>query len=788
MIKRILLIALLGGLALPAFGAISLRDRAPSFDGIYYVTEFPNGDKPVGGCTPPTGYTEASLGTGAGEICEQSATEFDFAVSGTNQPANYHIAHKDAGTGDVQIEARITDTYAGATSNFANVGIGIRETTASNSWIFQCHSLQAGSVNIQVQYGSAAPYTTVNGAAGTTRPRYCAVTYDVSTGDIKAHASDDGSSWTEVAATNRAMSDVIAYIGGTSRSTSETFTATIDNYALGSTIDAYTPEGGTPGGPTLVSQIENQTLAQTVPFTLSVADNFTGELSYTSGGLPGGGGLSFNTVTGEFTGAPDSDDVAASPFNVEVCAWTLAGGTGAETCDTAQFTVTAIPGDTFLIEASASARTYTCNSSLSGANGSSWLGIRTSGLGTAPGPGDTIVLAGGTHGSLRFVSCTGSDASRLTIRNDVSDNEPAVLIKTAGGAVRWFDCDDCINVDITGLGKWSGADSGTCGIDQTTLAEGRTQCGIQIKGDAAWTNWTSGMHIRGLSSKFSVRGVEVDGTNASNDGAGICFQVDDDNSSFSDGFRDDVTFSNNYAHDCNNLGEGFYLGPNGGDDNMHFSDAEISYNLCEDTDRDCITLKQAYTGANSIHHNHTYRSGLGNQASQDEGISVQNVGNLSIYSNYIEDPRGPGILSTQNTSAFISVPVRYFYIFNNIIVRPGVNTTSNGSGIRVQGDHEIDQSPLIIYNNTIIEPDNIIAGVDATPVEVSGCTNTNNSIGTVASQNFVAAGSDNYELSSTSPACNAASDDADPVTDYEDEARNQDSGSDQGADEASACP
>lgn len=206
----------------------------PSEDGILY-SRFPAGDNP-GEENCPTGWTCTSIGNGAGTILEVSSTEFDFNVIGSNNSRNSYFAYQDAGSSDIEFTARITDTYAGSTADFASLGIGLRESTAQSSWFFHCQSLQTFAKAAQCVYGDAPPYNAIAAADGESRPLYFRVTYRFSTCVIAGYYSADGSDYIKITETTRCLSDAIAYAFGQSNSASETFQATLDNIALGNTI------------------------------------------------------------------------------------------------------------------------------------------------------------------------------------------------------------------------------------------------------------------------------------------------------------------------------------------------------------------------------------------------------------------------------------------------------------------------------------------------------------------------------------------------------------------------
>lgn len=792
---------------LVAFG-VDLGSIAASYDGTRSLKYF-EGDKPIVGCTSITtdGYALADLGTGDGEICKAGSGDYDLAVLGGTQPQNMHIASKDAGAGDVQVEGRIDSNYAGTAQSFANVGVELREAATTNAWVFRCHSLQSGTTAVQCQYGSAGTYTTVNGAAGQSRPRYVAVTYDISSGDVRGHASADGSTWTEVANTNRAMSDVLCAIGGTSRSTTETLTATIDNYACGSTIDTYTPTDPPGGGtPTVASPIDNQSFTQGDAFSLDVSANFTGETSCAVSGLPGSTGISFNTATCTFSGTFNANDVGTRNITV-----TPSNGSGAGTADVFQLTVISTSsGSTFLIATSASTRSYNCGTN-GGANGANWSTIRQTGSASRPQDGDTVILDNGNHGPLTFLDCVGTASSPVTLRNDITGGGPAVIQKsTAGGrALTISGTTDGFVMD--GTQGYVGVPAGVLGINESTLAEGKTQAGIKIEdstpGASAVSSMAQVMQYACAGGEGCIfKGIEVD---AGNVGMTACFQVNHHDFGTSAFFRE-FTFTHNYFHDCGgdggtgNGGVGLYLcWP---DDPIHCRNVTVSYNLIEDTGFDSMNIKGTYTGDNRIHHNVFRRANHynGSDAAGTNGISIGTSGNLRIYSNIMEETDDECVRLAHNPDPPGGFDT-YLYIYDNIFIRCGGET--NGEAVAVgKSATGFNYNPASVYNNTIIDPgtagcifieggitasvrNNICAGSTAGRRAISGGSQSNNLTSLTTAQNaFVNAGADNYELTVTSAACNAATNPDSLTLDFEDEVRPQDGQNDQGADEAAACP
>ncbi len=761
-----------------ADAAISLRPLVPNYD-LTISTEFPEGDKPVAGCTPPTGYTEAEVGNGGGEICEQSATEFDFSVLGTRITDNAHLAYKDAGAGDVQIEARITDSFAGVTEPFSGVGVGIRETAAAGSWLFQCFAFQTGATAIQVQYGTSGAYTTVNGLAGVNRPVYCAATYDVSSGDIKAFGSEDGSSWTEIASTNRAMSDVLGYMVGASKSASLSLQVTLDNFALGSTIDVYTPTDPDPGSPPeLVSAIPNQTGTQGTAFSLTFSSYFTGATSYSVTGLPGAGGLS-ESSDGVISGTPDADDAS---FTASLCAANADG----ETCDSVLFTFAPAAGSGSLFVApdvNDVKSVFNCGVT-TGANGSNWSAIRTSGSNTRPMPGDVIEITSGSRGATEFANCHGDESNYITIKKTASATR--LTITGTGDANDAFLLRDSTYVHVNGLLNWTGHTTG-CGADSTLSETPLTDCGILVDGTAQFL-----FKYRGQAFNIIVEGVELDGNwpgTAVETGADVAISPNDQQYCVSTAptllnreFRSDLIVRHNYMHHVAH--ELMYFGPNvdygtcaANTETPRLKDIYHGYNYLAFAGWDGHNLKSAFTGTNIVEYNVITDIGGGTTASgansvgislfESEGIvrynkvrrttdppggargincsankAPANWGTLDcqVYGNDVSDTDGPGIALSKGAQAAAD---RSGAIYNNTVTDTGgqcilVANTADGGGT--------------VQNNIAVS-----CGAQAVSVQGAGWTADSNqtTCTEAATCGFVNPGANNYQITAGSLPHNA---------------------------------
>jgi hypothetical protein len=429
-------------------------------------------------------------------------------------------------------------------------------------------------------------------------------------------------------------------------------------------------------------------------------------------------------------------------------------------------------------------------------------------------PGDILQLAAGTRTTaLTLSNCHGSSADPIIIRNNTSGGSAAIF-SISTSPQYFIQCNNCTYVTIDGLQGWSGQSTAKCGISKTDAfpTENSTPCGIQLRTASggqpqAFIDW------QGVSSNYVVKGIEIDGNNVVGGDVGTGISCNDNtftngwsgSGAYNGDWRQDITIEQNWVHDTgvNSSGEGIYCGANAVQDALPVRRLEVRYNLVENTGRECINVKYLREGPNLVHHNVARDCAPNATVSQARGINVTDGGDIDIYNNIVDNTNGAGIAHLINSANSGDPPLNaspfYSNIYNNIIWSAsgwGVQIRSNATG-------EDRISPVVIYNNTIVDSgsgaitysngtgtctarDNILAG-SATAQNISGCTDTNNLNGTVASMNFANAGANNYELTATSGACNQSSASA-PATDYEDEARPQDSADDQGADEATACP
>lgn len=414
-------------------------------------------------------------------------------------------------------------------------------------------------------------------------------------------------------------------------------------------------------------------------------------------------------------------------------------------------------------------------------------------------PGDTIVLAGRTRGSLTLNGCRGTSSAPILVRNDTSQSGPLVVEMKGGGFQ--FQCMDCDNVVIDGTGKWAGAPSGSCGatVDGGEWSLGMQQCGIVLRCVSGGP--TGALRLGGSSKRVTIKGVEVDG-NVPSCSTRIGISVNDHDYAAKAGeWREGIRLMNNYVHDVE--GEGMYVGPNQNataSTDLQLRDNEIGYNVVDQVGCDGINYKSATAGSSSIHHNYVTNTGMAPRGKDTgcagTGIALFEAGYTDIYSNYVEAPSpvssGAGnciaqVISNLSSGKTNTVPLR---IFNNVV------RNCKGNGISsTRSDGAVATPVVSIFNNTVVAPvggkgisvgakvsscvvrDNIIAGKN---VAAASCSVSNNSTEPVESQRFRDVAARDFRLTADSPAVDVATGDC-PKVDQAGTSRPQQGACDQGA-------
>jgi hypothetical protein len=308
--------------------------------------------------------------------------------------------------------------------------------------------------------------------------------------------------------------------------------------------------------------------------------------------------------------------------------------------------------------------------------------------------------------------------------------------------------------------------------------EGRTGCGIKITSKDLNDTPSSYLNIWGMSTKVTVRGIEIDGVTWDKDkrGVPIGIQQNDPNVKWADHptfWRENFVYEKNYIHDVH--GEGFYIGPVWVKEDLQIPlrDITIRQNLVETTGRKGIQLKSAIQGVNLIHDNVSRRAGLRGEFGHSSGILVVDGGrNTRIFNNWIEESGADGIQHWNGDVSFDLGPFNS-EIFNNVIYDSGKGYEGHTPRSGIHVGHCCGSAAITtrVYNNTIVRAsakgiwmevdaevrDNIVADAFEEPLYLGDNPDLNNLTGTISSMGFVDSSDLDFELTPASPAVDSGS-------------------------------
>ncbi len=304
--------------------------------------------------------------------------------------------------------------------------------------------------------------------------------------------------------------------------------------------------------------------------------------------------------------------------------------------------------------------------------------------------------------------------------------------------------------------------------------------------------WKGGFTGVGISVKDSTSDYEIDHFEAQNVQNGFLCKIDPYNcepGTWSTGWTvKNISFHDNYVH--NTTGEGYYIintsatvtvndctGKSITVEPVKAIGVKIYNNICDSTGWDGI---QAAACTNAlIYNNKVTNYGLSNLNSQQAGIILGGKSNGSVYNNFINNGTGEGleIFGTGSVYVYNNVisnvgwdgssakqdaiavddrpqPYNFYgglkvYIINNTIVNAARNAVHlfNSYGTMAIGN-QVNNNLLVKPNNT--SPyDNPYVNVDGNTVVD---TTKNVRLPVISSAGFLNAGSNDYHITSTSPA------------------------------------
>lgn len=412
-------------------------------------------------------------------------------------------------------------------------------------------------------------------------------------------------------------------------------------------------------------------------------------------------------------------------------------------------------------------------------------------------PGDTVTLEAGVRGPLRIRDLHGTADRPIVIKNDTSANTKVTIRNPTaqrGGLV--FNCNSCTHVILDGTGKWVGAPADAyCGAPN-----GTTGCGIKVTSTVVGDSPSIYLMFGGLSSNFTVKGVEVDGNwpAVSRQGSGMRVSTNEvSGSDYPDMWRENIVFEQNFVHRV--YLEGFYIGPNWTVDQLRLRNVSIRDNLVKSTGWEGIQMKSAIEGTNSISGNVVINAGsrVDTTAGAHHGIQPFESA-CDVFDNLVIGSGESGIaLRTQHLpESYGPLKVK---VYNNVIVGGGETGPLKANGISVGHSSGAARYAAKVFNNTVISApaDGISVGgigseqlvannvvVDAGEKSVSapsGARLIANREGTLSALRFVDPAQMDFRLAADSPARDAASLSHAPAMDFHGAPRPQGTSADQGA-------
>lgn len=293
------------------------------------------------------------------------------------------------------------------------------------------------------------------------------------------------------------------------------------------------------------------------------------------------------------------------------------------------------------------------------------------------GPGDTIFLKAGQWGRLTIKGFSGND------------KKPLVIMNAAGQVILGSDTDGyALSIQNCRFFKLSGKGDPryTYGI--------RLQCPSGV-----------GMGIGYGSTNYEIDHLEITDTK----GPGILAKTEPECGGMYN--RESFTQYDTRIHDCyiHHTGtEGIYLGNtfyngyktacNGKDTLLypHLLDGvEIANNIVSFTGWDGIQVSSSLNAL--IHDNQVSGDSQAKQAYQMNGIIIGNGTGGKVYNNVVKNGEGTGI---------ICFYLDELYIYNNLIINPGLTNNDAGSkyGMYIDDRDAQPKAAVNVFHNLIVNP------------------------------------------------------------------------------------
>ncbi|MDE3100445.1 MAG: RICIN domain-containing protein, partial [Verrucomicrobiota bacterium] len=238
----------------------------------------------------PAGWTDADIGS-VGLAGSASYSGGTFTVNGsgadiwsTSDAFNY--AYQSV-SGDQTIIARVASQQN--TSSWAKSGAMFRDSTAANGAYVAVYVTPANGVSMQIRPSDGASAIDVARQTGLTAPYWVKIVRSGNT--FTGYSSSDGSTWTEVAATNVTMaSSVDAGLAVCAHNNTVLNTSTFDNVSISGS--SPTPDFSLSASPTSLTIVQGNNGTSTI--SIVPVNGYNNTVSLSASGLPSGVTASFN--------------------------------------------------------------------------------------------------------------------------------------------------------------------------------------------------------------------------------------------------------------------------------------------------------------------------------------------------------------------------------------------------------------------------------------------------------------------------------------------------------------
>lgn len=412
-------------------------------------------------------------------------------------------------------------------------------------------------------------------------------------------------------------------------------------------------------------------------------------------------------------------------------------------------------------------------------------------------PGSTITIPSGTRGPLTIKNAQGTAGNRITIRGPATGQ--AIIRRsspaTGGFVLTLWNCAH-VNVDGSTSSDAPLADDGKRhSIKVMYASSGTTDAPSVFVKCRANTGGSTYTNCHDITFKY----IHIDGGWPANAVEGIGISTNDNAvlaASFPGQFQENIVIE----HCCvqRTQGEGMYIGPNAYYFQVPLKNVELRYNYSSDCGGRGLSLRSAFEGANSVHHNKVINCGRAmTNTAFSWGVSILSCA-ADAYCNWIEDSGSGGILFWVDQYPLVASYATFTNrIYNNVVVRTSLDY-AGFDGIGVGGSAGATKPLAYTYNNTVVDAgddgieynsqcasaswirNNIVLGSGGTAIDDGPGTSSDNTTTGNPATVFTNYASDDFTLAAAIAASGTVGVDI-AATDYAGTARPQGATSDRGA-------